>query len=78
MDGPDWKNQDDGSHTFKDRVYVPRDISLQANIISHHHDTPLSGHFGQHKTLEEILRNYWWPTIYNDVKKYVEGCETCQ
>ena len=28
--------------------------------------------------MELILRDYWWPRISQDVKRYVEGCETCQ
>jgi transposase InsO family protein len=37
-----------------------------------------AGHPGQYKTQELITRNYWWPYIQSDVKKYVSGCETCQ
>ena len=25
-----------------------------------------------------ILREYWWPRIQQDVREYVEGCDTCQ
>jgi transposase InsO family protein len=78
VDGPDWKTQEDNTLTFKDRVYVPLDKTLRADIIAHHHDTPLAGHYGRHKTAERILRNYWWPTIHRDIKTYVTGCETCQ
>jgi len=74
----DWKTQDDGSMTYQDRIYVPRDKTLHGNIISQHHDTPLAGHYGRFKTVGDILRDYWWPTIQHDVKIYVEGCETCQ
>jgi len=28
--------------------------------------------------IELIKRNYWWPGIENDVKKYVQGCFKCQ
>jgi hypothetical protein len=27
---------------------------------------------------ELIRRQYWWPTLLTDVKKYVKGCNTCQ
>ena len=64
--------------TYQDRIYVPRDKTLRGNIISQHHDTPLAGHYGRFKTVGDILRDYWWPTIQRDVKIYVEGCETCQ
>ena len=25
-----------------------------------------------------IKRNYWWPGIKEDIKKYVQGCMKCQ
>ena len=28
--------------------------------------------------MELIKRNYWWPGIKNDMKKYVQGCFKCQ
>ena len=28
--------------------------------------------------MELIKRNYWWPGICNDVRKYVQGCQECQ
>jgi hypothetical protein len=74
----DWKTLDDGTLTFKDWVYVPLDKKLRGDIISQHHDTPLTGHYGHFKTVENITHDYWWPTIHRDVKAYVDGCETCQ
>ena len=75
---PDWKILDDGTRTYRDRVYVPVDKALRGDIISQHHDTPMSGHYGRFKTAENILRDYWWPTLHRDIRVYVDGCETCQ
>ena len=38
----------------------------------------MAGHLGRFKTVELILRDYWWPQLRKDVLKYVEGCEVCQ
>ena len=43
-----------------------------------HHNTPISGHPGRWKTLELVMRNYWWPGISKFVLQYVDGCDTCQ
>jgi len=24
------------------------------------------------------MRNYWWPGVMRDIKRYVEGCDLCQ
>jgi len=60
------------------KVYVPNDSKLRIDIIAMHHDLPVSGHGGQWKTVELVTRNYWWPGITRDIKKYVLGCDKCQ
>jgi hypothetical protein len=74
----EWVEHDDGLVTWKERIYVPKDKSLREKIIRMHHDLPASGHPGRYKTQELITRNYWWPRIQSDVRKYVDGCQVCQ
>jgi len=47
-------------------------------IIRLHHDTPVGGHGKQWKTVELVTRDFWWPGITKEVKRYVEGCDACQ
>ena len=69
----DWKEE---NHviTFQERIYVPKDTSLRGDIIKSHHDMPTAGHPGHYKTLELVTRNYYWPGLTKDVRRYVEGC----
>jgi len=60
------------------RVYVPKDEKLRVEIIQLHHDMPIAGHKGQWKMVELVTRNYWWPGVTKEVKRYVEGCDQCQ
>jgi len=39
---------------------------------------PAVGHGGRWKTVELVMRNYWWPGVMRDVGKYVEGCDLYQ
>ena len=71
-------NFENGLLLRRGKVYVPKDRSLRLELLKLHHDTMLAGHPGRWKTLELITRNYWWPGISVDVKKYVQGCDTCQ
>ncbi|EEA26632.1 retrovirus polyprotein, putative [Talaromyces marneffei ATCC 18224] len=57
-------------------IYVPK--TLRNKIIQLHHDTLTSGHPGQANTLERVSRNYYWPRIIKDIKKYIEECDMCQ
>ena len=55
--------------------FVPEIIWTE--LISHHYDNPLAGHFGINKTRELIDRIYYWPSLKKDVEAYVRGCDVC-
>lgn len=73
-----WIEDTDHVVTFQDRVYVPRDKDLREEIMRLHHDAPTAGHPGRHRTVEMITRDYWWPSIRQTTRNYVDGCPTCQ
>ncbi|TPX33406.1 hypothetical protein SeLEV6574_g08385 [Synchytrium endobioticum] len=50
----------------------------QRGILKLRHDHPLAGHFGYRKTLDLILRDYWWKGVSAAVKEYVSSCDSCQ
>ena len=39
---------------------------------------PIEEHRGQQKITELVTRNFWWPEITKEVKKYVESCNAYQ
>ena len=43
----------------KERIYVPKDNVLRAEIIRLYHDTPIKEHEEQQKTVELVTRNFW-------------------
>jgi len=71
--------QEENGVMLKDgKVYVPKDKKLRAEVIRLHHNTLVGGHGGQWKTTELVTRNFWWPGVTKEVKKYIEGCDACQ
>ena len=56
-------------------LVVPR--SLRHKILENCHDTKLSGHFGQAKTIERLKQNYIWYGLREDARNYVKSCHTC-
>ena len=60
------------------RVYVPKDEKLRLEIIWLHHDMLITGNGEQWKMVELVTRNYWWPGVTKEVKRYVEGYDQCQ
>ena len=52
MKDKDWEETDDELVLFQNCIYVPKDKTLRGRIISMHHDTQVTGHPGQYKTIE--------------------------
>ena len=52
--------------------------TLRVEIIRLYHDMPMRGHRGQWKMAEMVPRNFWWPGVMREVKRYMEGYDTCQ
>ena len=70
----DWEDIDTVLH-YQGFSYVPEIIRME--LISRHHDDPLTGHFGIEKIRELFSRKYYWPTLRCDVNNYVRGCDIC-
>jgi len=78
-DPPDsrWSTDEAGFLRLDGCIYVPDLDGLRLRVLRYHHDHPLSGHFGQNRTLELIRRKYTWPGLRTFVKDYVRSCTSC-
>jgi len=70
--------EEQGLILFRGKVYVLKDKELRKEIMCLHHNTSILGHPGCWKTLELVMRNYWWLGISKYVLSYVDGCDVCQ
>jgi len=52
----------------EEKVYVPKDNKLRAEIIRLHHDMPVGDHKEQWKTVELVTCSFWWPGVTKEVK----------
>jgi hypothetical protein len=68
----------DGLLVRDGRVQVPSDPALQTRIMRECHDSPLGGHLGKQKTIEQIKRRFYWPGMNATIEKYVVSCDACQ
>jgi len=51
-------SEDDGVLRFRGKIYIPRNLDLQRQIVSLCHDTKIARHSGRWKMLELVSRNY--------------------
>lgn len=68
----------DGLLYHGDRLVVPNDTQLRTRILHECHDSPLSGHLGKDKTLEQVKRRFYWQRMDADIAQYVTSCDACQ
>ena len=75
----DKEQREENGLMLRDRkVYVPKNEKLRVKVIQLHHDILVGGHRRQWKMTELVTRNFWWPGVTKEVKKYVEGYDTYQ
>ena len=46
-------------------------------ILNNHHGSTLTGHNGELGTYERIATKYFWPTMSQDISKFVRHCKKC-
>ena len=74
-----WELDEQGLWRRADRtVVVPRDQLLRERVLAEHHDLATGGHPGIARTLEQVQRTFWWPSLRSDVESYVRQCDACQ
>ena len=73
-----WKRQPlhDNVWTFYDKIYVPK--PLRRIVFSMVHSDIVSGHPGQKPSIEKTQRTFYWPTLKDDISKWVQQCDVCQ
>ena len=70
--------EEDGIIYMEGRIYVPNNKKLKEKILQENHDLVDVRYPGQQRMLELIKKNYWWPGLKENVKKYIQGCFKCQ
>ncbi|CAJ0964878.1 unnamed protein product [Ranitomeya imitator] len=63
-------------------ISTPPGKTLVANqdkerVLRWGHSSKIAGHVGVKKTLSLISRHYWWPSLRQDVTKFIASCPSC-
>ena len=57
-------------------LIVPKEY--RNRVLKLAHDSPGPGHFSNLKTEMKVCRNFWWPGVSGDIRRYCQYCEHCQ
>ena len=55
------------------KIYILNNQKIQEQILQEYHELADVGYLGQQRMLKLIKRNYWWPGIRSNIKKYIQG-----
>ena len=64
-----------GCIMWRDKLVIPN--VLRNKVLTICHDSPLSGHFAEKRTLEKFSKLYFWPHALKDVRSWVRSCLKC-
>ena len=53
-------------------------LGFRERILLEYHNGRLGGHQGRERTVESISRDFWWPGLYGDVRRWCSKCEFCR
>jgi len=60
------------------RIYIPNNHKIKEKILQENYDSVDVRYPEQQQIMELIKRNFWWPEIKNNIKRYIQGCFKCQ
>ena len=70
-----WTPRDQPNQVIEQLV-LPK--TYRNKVLKLAHSVPIAGHLGAEKTTQRVLRRFYWPSLYRDVKRYCQTCEECQ
>jgi transposase InsO family protein len=68
---------DQGELLYRGRRWVPSSENLRTRIISGVHDSLLAGHPGREITYRIVARDFFWPGMTDNIRRYVRNCDVC-
>ena len=64
-------------HRMSGTLAIPNLWDVKSRILAEAHDSTVGGHFGTQRTYSTIVKRFFWPRMFQEVKRYVKGCGTC-
>lgn len=63
---------------YENRLWIPDNEQLKADLTRLAHDKPASGHSGRSRTYKLLFREYYWSNMYRYVVQWVQNCRICR
>ena len=66
-----------GQLLFRGRCWVLNLESLRTRLMQETHNSTLTGHPGRNTMYSIMARNFYWPEISADIRRFVRNCDKC-
>ena len=63
---------------FRKKLVVPENDEVRIDLLREVHEAPAGGHYGVGKMIGILSRQYWFPRMYQVLKRYLRNCHTCK
>ena len=60
------------------KLVLPEVEELRIELLKEVHESPAGGHYGAGKIIELIKRQYWFPGMYETVRRFTKNCHICR
>ncbi len=67
-----------GRLLFRGRRWVPESEPLRTGLIQETHDSMVAGHPGREATAALMMRQFFWPGMLQDIRRFVRNCDSCR
>jgi len=58
-------------------VYMPKDLTVQQEIIRMNYNDLYTGHFGVTRIIVLIHQKYFWLELNKDIREYIKNYNIC-
>lgn len=62
---------------YRERLWIPGHEPLTTGVIQRVHDSFLGGHPGRDTTIDLLARQFYWPGMNQDVRRFLRNCDVC-
>ena len=66
-----------GNLRYRNRRWVPDSEPLRTGLIHAIHSSKALGHPGRNITAQAVSREYFWPNMSTDIRRYIRNCSVC-
>ncbi|OJD20433.1 hypothetical protein ACJ73_08233 [Blastomyces percursus] len=65
------------TNAFRGRRWVPQSETLRTRIMQETQDSRMTGHPGREQLYRIISREYYWPEISDNIRRFLRNCNRC-